>query len=146
MRRLTIALVAAATLVAVAAIGGFATGCGGSSVPSDAVATVEGASVTKADFQQLLTQAQAQMKASGMTMPAKGSATYDHYVAQIVEYLIQEKVVAQSAKQLEVSVTDKEVNDQIAQIEKAYGGEKKVLSLLKQQGMTMERLSSLIHI
>jgi hypothetical protein len=38
MRRLAIVLVAAATLVAVAAIGGFATGCGGS-VPSDAVAT-----------------------------------------------------------------------------------------------------------
>jgi hypothetical protein len=145
MRRLTIALVAAATLVAVAAIGGFATGCGSSSVPSDAVATVGGASVTKADFQQLLTQAQAQMKASGMTMPAKGSATYDHYVAQIVDYLIQEKVVAQSAKQLEVSVTDKEVNDQIAQIEKAYGGEKKVLSLLKQQGMTMELLKRSIR-
>lgn len=145
MRRLTIALVAVATLVAVAAIGGFATGCGGSSVPSDAVATVGGASVTKADFQQLLTQAQAQMKASGMTMPAKGSATYDHYVAQIVDYLIQEKVVAQSAKQLGVSVTDKEVNDQIAQIEKAYGGEKKVLSLLKQQGMTMELLKRSIR-
>ena len=145
MRRLTIALFAAATLVAVAAIGGFATGCGGSSVLSDAVATVGGASVTKVDFQQLLTQAQAQMKASGMTMPAKGSATYDHYVAQIVDYLIQEKVVAQSAKQLEVSVTDKEVNDQIAQIEKAYGGEKKVLSLLKQQGMTMELLKRSIR-
>ena len=55
MRRLTIALVAVATLVTVAAVGAFATGCGGNSVPSDAVATVGGASVTKADFQQLLT-------------------------------------------------------------------------------------------
>ena len=96
MRRLTMTLVAIATLVTVAAVGAFATGCGGNSVPSDAVATVGGVSVTKADFQQLLTQAQAQMKASGMTMPAKGSATYDHYVAQIVAYLIQEKVIAQS--------------------------------------------------
>jgi parvulin-like peptidyl-prolyl isomerase len=145
MRRLTTALVAAATLVAVAAIGGFATSCGGGSVPSDAVATVGGASVTKADFQQLLTQAQAQMKASGIAVPAKGSATYDHYVAQVVDYLIQEKVVAQSAKQLGVSVTDKEVNDQIAQIEKSYGGEKKVLSLLKQQAMTMELLKRSIR-
>jgi hypothetical protein len=145
MSRLTIALIAAATLVTVAAVGAFATGCGSSSVPSDAVATVGGASVTKAEFQQLLTQAQAQMKASGMTVPAKGSATYDHYVAQIVDYLVQEKVVAQSAKQLGVSVTDKEVTDQIAQIEKSYGGEKKVLSLLKQQGMTMELLTRSIR-
>ena len=145
MRRLTIALVAAATLIAVAAIVGFAAGCGASSVPSDAVATVGDASVTKTEYQQLLTQAQAQMKASGMTMPAKGSATYDHYVAQVVDYLIQEEVVAQSAEQLGVSVTDKEVNDQIAQIEKAYGGEKKVLSLLKQQGMTMEQFTRSIR-
>jgi parvulin-like peptidyl-prolyl isomerase len=80
-----------------------------------------------------------------MTMPAKGSATYGHYVAQIVDYLVQEKVVAQSAKQLGVSVSDKDVNDQIAQIEKSYGGEKKLLSLLTQQGMTMELLKRSIR-
>ncbi len=37
-------------------------------------------------------------------------------------------------------MTDKEVTDQIAQIKKAYGGEKKVLALLKEQGMTMALL------
>jgi len=47
MRRLTMTLVAIATLVTVAAVGAFATGCGGNSVPSDAVATVGGVSVTK---------------------------------------------------------------------------------------------------
>ena len=71
MRRLTITLVAVATLVTIAAAGALATGCGGNSVPSDAVATVGGVSVTKADFLQLLTQAQAQMKASGMTSPPR---------------------------------------------------------------------------
>ena len=101
--------------------------------------------VTKADFQQLLAQAQTQMKSSGMAVPAKGTATYNHYVAQIVDYLVQKQVVAQSVRQLGVSVTDKEVNDQIAQIEKSYGGEKKVLSLLKQQGMTIELLKRSIR-
>ena len=72
--------------------------------------------------------------------PKEGTPTYDHYVAQIVQYMVQEQVVAQSAKDLGVSVTDKQVADQIAQLEKAYGGETKVLTLLKQQGMTMELL------
>ena len=109
------------------------------------MATVGDTTVTKADFDELLTQAKTQMKAQGMTVPAEGSATYDHYVAQIVSYLVQEQIVAQSAKDLGVSVTDKEVTTQIAQIEKANGGEKKVLALLKQQGMTMELLKRSIR-
>jgi parvulin-like peptidyl-prolyl isomerase len=144
MRRVTTVLIAVAALLAVSGGALLATGCGGgsgsSAVPSDAVAKVADVAVTKADFQQLLTQAETQMKAQGMTVPKAGSATYDHYVGQIVSYLVQEQVVAQSAKQLGVSVTDQEVTSQIAQIEKANGGEKKVLALLKQQGMTMALL------
>ena len=143
MRRVTTVLIAAVALLGVAAAGLLVAGCGSSgsgSVPSDAVATVGTTTVTKADFDQLLAQAKTQMKAQGMTVPAVGSATYDHYVAQIVNYLVQEQVVAQSAKDLGVSVTDKDVATQIASIEKANGGEKKVLTLLKQQGMTMELL------
>jgi len=143
MRRVTTALIAALALTGLVAAGLLATGCGGQSsgsVPSDAVAKVGDTTVTKADFQQLMTQAQTQMKASGMTAPKEGTPTYDHYVAQIVSYMVQEQVVAQSAKQLGVSVTDKEVADQVSQLEKAYGGEQKVLSLLKQQGMTMDLL------
>jgi hypothetical protein len=143
MRRATTVLIAAVALVSIVAAGLVATGCGSSgsgAVASDAVATVGSVAVTKADFQQLLTQAQTQMKASGATPPAQGSSVYDHYTAQIVSYLVQEQIVAQSAKALGVQVTDKEVNDQVAQLEKAYGGEQKVVALLKQQGMTLDLL------
>ena len=51
-------------------------------MPSDAVATVGDVTVTKTDLEQLLAQAQTQMKAQGMKVPAKGSATYDHYLAR----------------------------------------------------------------
>ena len=120
-------------LLGIAAAGLLAAGCGGGSsgsVPS-AVATVGDARVTKADFQELLTQAKTQVKAQGTTFPPEGSPSYDQYVAQIVDYLVQEQIVAQSAKHLGVQVTDKEVNDQIAQIRKDYGGEEKVRELLK---------------
>ena len=146
MRRVTTVLVAAIALAGLLAAGVLAAGCGSSSgsgssdVPSDAVATVGGVPISKADFQQLMDQAKTQMKSSGMTIPKEGSATYDHYVAQIVQYMVQEQVIAQSAKDLGVSVTDKEVSDQVAQLVKAYGGEQKVLTLLKQQGMNMDLL------
>ena len=147
MRRVTTVLIAAVALLSIAA-GLVAAGCGGgssSAVPSDAVATVGDVTVTKTDFQQLMTQAQTQMKAAGATPPAQGSSGYSHYTAQIVSYLVQEQIVAQSAKELGVQVTDKEVADQIAQLEKAYGGEQKVVALLKQQGMTLDLLKRSIR-
>jgi FKBP-type peptidyl-prolyl cis-trans isomerase (trigger factor) len=144
MRRVTTVLLAAAAIAGLAAAGMLAAGCGsesaGSSVPDDAVATVGGVSVSQADFDQLMTQARTQMEASGMTVPEKGSDSYDHYVAQIVQYMVQEQVIAQSAADLGVTVTDKDVADQVKQLEEAYGGEDKVLTLLKEQGMTMELL------
>jgi hypothetical protein len=147
MRRVTTVLLAALALLGLAAAGLLATGCGGdqgssggSSVSGDSVAAVGDVQISKADFQQLMTQAQTQMKTSGMTVPKEGTPTYDHYVAQIVQYMVQEQVIAQSAKDLGVSVSDKQVTDQIAQLEQAYGGKAKVLTLLKQQGMTMELL------
>jgi hypothetical protein len=144
MRRVTTVLIAAVALAGLVAAGMLAAGCGSGSssadVPSDAVATVGGVPVTQADFQELMTQAKTQMQASGMTVPKEGSAGYDHYVAQIVQYLVQEQVITQSAKDLGVQVTQKDVDSQIQQLVQAYGGEKKVLALLKQQGMNMELL------
>ena len=142
MRRVTTVMLATVALAGLAAAGLFAAGCGSesSSVPSDAVATIGDVSVSQADFEQLMKQAETQMEASGMSVPEKGSPTYDHYVAQIVQYMVQEQVVAQSAQDLGVTVTDKDVADQVTQLEEAYGGEKKVLALLKEQGMTMELL------
>ena len=72
MRRVTTVLIAAVALLGIAAAGLAASACGGSSVPSDAVATVGDVTVTKADFEQLLAQAQTQMKAQGMKVPAEG--------------------------------------------------------------------------
>jgi foldase protein PrsA len=149
MRRVTTVLIAALALAGLIAAGLLAAGCSSdgdsADVPSDAVATVGDVQVTKADFQQLMKQAAIQMKSSGMTVPTEGSSGYDHYVAQIVQYMVQDEVITQSAEELGVSVTDKDVEDQVQQLEKAYGGEEKVAALLKEQGMTMELLKSSIR-
>jgi len=142
MKRIAAIVIAALALLGILASGLIAGGCGG--VPSDAVATVGGTSITKAQFQGLMAQAKAQVESQGTTFPTEGSATYKSYTAMIVDYLVQAEVVAQSASKFGVSVSDKQVADQVAQIEKTYGDEKKVLSLLKQQGMTMALLKQSI--
>jgi hypothetical protein len=138
MKRIALLAISAILLLGVVAGSLFAAGCGG--VPGDAVATVGGKSITKTQFDQLIAQAKAQAEGQGTTFPAAGSATYRQYTASAVAYLVREAVVAQSAGSLGVSVTDKEVDAQVAQIEKSYGGETKVLAILKKQGMTMALL------
>ena len=142
MKRITVVTIAALALLGIVAAGLAAAGCGTSSsgVPSGAVATVGSAGVTSAQLQELLTEAKASATSQGGTFPAKGSAMYDNYVAMAVNYLVQSQLIAQSAASLGVSVTDKEVADQLATLVKANGGEKKVLAILQKQGMTMDLL------
>lgn len=140
MTRATTVLIAALALLVIAVAGQTVAACGDENVPSDAVATVGDVTVTKADLQELMTQAKVQMKAQGMNVPKEGTAAYDHYVAQIVKYLVQEQVVEQSAEKLGVSITDEEVGEQVAELTEAYGGEQKLAALLEEQGMTMELL------
>lgn len=142
MKRVVAVTIAALALLSIVAASLVSAGCGG--VPSDAVATVGDTSITKTQFQELMTQAKAQVGSQGTAFPAKGSATYDRYVASIVDYLVQAQVVTQSASDFGVSVSDAEVATQVTEIEKANGGEKKVLALLKEQGMTMALLKQSI--
>jgi foldase protein PrsA len=144
MKRVAAVTIAALALLCILAASLLTAGCG-SGVPNDAVATVGGTSITKTQLQELMTQAKTQVESQGTTFPAKGTASYDSYLGRVVDYLVQAEVVSQSAGKLGVSVTDTEVNAQVAQIVKSYGGEKKVLALLKQQGMTMALLKESIR-
>lgn len=138
MKRIAALTITAVLLLGIAAGSLFAAGCGG--VPGDAVATVGDASVAKTQFDQLMSQSKTQAESQGMTFPAESSATYRQYSASIVAYLVRSEVIAQGASSVGVTVTDKEVDAQVTQLEQSYGGEKKVLALLKQQGMTMALL------
>jgi hypothetical protein len=114
-------------------------GCGGGSrgdVPEGAVATVGDVTVTRAQVDELITQAKAQLKAQGGSFPKEGTAQYDEYLGKIVEYLVGNEIVTQSAPEYKVTVTDAEVNDQITQMEEAYGGKTAFQKMLTQAGMT----------
>jgi len=143
MKRIA-AIAAALAVMGIVVMGLLTAGCGSGSVPSDAVATVGDTSITQARFQELMTQAKAQVQSQGTPFPTKGSAMYDHYVAAIVDYLVRSEVVARSASTFGVSVSAKDVADHVAQVEKQNGGKQKVLALLKEQGTTMALLEKSI--
>jgi parvulin-like peptidyl-prolyl isomerase len=121
-----------------------AAGCGGGSksVPSDAVAVVGDASITKSEFNFLMEGARNQAKASKSTFPKPGTTEYKSLQDKAMSYLVQEKELEQKGDDLGVSVSDKDVDKQITQIKKQYfgGNEQAFQAQLKQQGFTLPLL------
>ena len=133
MRTLRFLAPLALVVVLVAACGG-----GSTKVPSGAVAVVGKDKVERTEFEGLITQAKRTYKSQKRTFPKAGSAEYQALQTQAVEFLVQRQEFAQRAKDLGIEVSDKQVNDRLAQIKKQYFGssEKKYLAQLKAQGLT----------
>jgi parvulin-like peptidyl-prolyl isomerase len=135
MRYLTTTFLIAA-LVAVLA------GCGGGgdsgSVPSDAVAKVDGQTITQEQFDALLAQAKKSYISQKRKWPAAGTTEYDTLKNQAVSYLVQREEFKQEADKLGVTVTDADVDKRLKQIKKQYfgGSESRYKKQLKQQGLT----------
>jgi len=135
MRTLRILAPLALVVVLVAACGG---GGGSKKVPAGAVALVDKNQVTRSAFDGLLTQAKRTYKAQKRTFPKAGSPEYQALQTQAVEFLVQREEFSQRAKSLGIEVTDKQVEDRLAQIKKQYFGssEKRYQAQLKTQGLT----------
>jgi foldase protein PrsA len=115
-------------------------GCGGGSdsVPPDAVAVVDGQKVPKADFEGLLKQAKTSYKNQKRDFPKAGSQEYQTLKNQAVQFLVQREQFEQEAKNLDVEITEKQVDDRLAQIQKQYfgGDKKKYEKQLADQGLS----------
>ena len=115
-------------------------GCGGASqdVPSDAVAVVDGQEIARSDYEALITQAKKSYQNRKSDFPAAGSQEFQTLRNQAVQYLVQREQFEQKAEDLDVEVTDKQVDDRLEQIQKQYfgGDKKKYEQQLAQQGMT----------
>jgi hypothetical protein len=140
---LTLALVAT-LLLAVAALSGCGSGSGSADLPAGTVATVGDVNITKAQVDELIKQAAAQLEGQGDAFPAEGTALFDEYRAKMVEYLVGNEIIVQSAADNNVSVSDTQVNGQIQQMVSAYGGQKKFDTMLKAAGMTQDLLKRTI--
>jgi foldase protein PrsA len=127
-------------------------GCGGSSssnksVPQDAVALVNGTTISKTQFNDLLASAKRTYKARKTTFPKAGTTAYKSLEDQAMTYLVQEAELEQKAKDLGITVTDKEIQAQIAQIKQQYfkNDDKEYRKQLAAQGLTEAQLKQDLH-
>jgi parvulin-like peptidyl-prolyl isomerase len=130
-RRSLLVLIAVVALVAV--------GCGGDSgVPKDAVAVVDGEKVPRTAFDALISQAKKSFEDQKREFPKAGSTERKQLNDQAVEFLVQREQFAQEAGELEIEVTEKEVDARLEQIKKQYfgGDQKRYEKQLKDQGLT----------
>jgi foldase protein PrsA len=116
-------------------------GCGGGGndkVPADAVAVVDGTKIKRSDYNQIVAQAKRSYKNQKREFPKAGSQEFQTLKNQVVQFLVQREQFEQEAEALDVKITDKQVDERLAQIQKQYfGGDKKKFDKqLKDQGLT----------
>ena len=116
--------------------------CGGNSVPAGAIASVGGVAVTQEQFDNIWKQAEAQYasQTGAPPFPKEGTAQYDQLRASIVNYLVQNELIKQQAADMNVTVTQKQLDDRVTQITKQVGGQTKLDALLKKQGVSAAEL------
>jgi len=143
-----------APLTLLCALAVIAAGCGGgkdakASVPDDAIAVVcdDNTPIPRSEFEDLMTQVETGYKAQKQDFPKVGTAQYNDLKNRAVEYLVQRYRYAADADNLDVTVSDKEVDDRMAEIVKTSfkGKQAELDKALKQQGITLEQAKAQLH-
>ena len=117
----------------------FAAGCGGDdSVPKDAVAVVDGEKIARSDYQAIVDQARKTYKTKKRDFPKAGSQEFQALKNEVVQFLVQRVELEQEAKDLDIEVTEKQVDARLEQIKKQYfgGDDKKYQKQLSDQGLS----------
>ena len=145
MRRIIGVFSGVVLLLAVAACGGG----GARSVPSDAVAVVGDKTITKAQWDALISQTKENYKATKHSFPKPGSAELNNLRSNATQFLISASEYEQEAAKMGIKVSDADVQSRLDQIKKQFyasqsGGkpatkaqvEARYQQALKQQGFT----------
>ena len=134
--------IALAVLAALAVL--VAAGCGDDEqkVPTNAVAVVDWTPVTKAELDSLLARAKATYKSQKRAFPKAGTAEYQQLQTQAVAFLVQRAEYDNKAEDLDLKVTEKEIDERLTQIKtQSFGGsQSKLDAQVKAQGYTKESL------
>jgi foldase protein PrsA len=142
---------ALALCISLLAVVASACGGGGSSsskLPAGVVAKVDNVDIKQTQFDNLIAAAQASYKANKKKFPAVGSAAYATVQQQAVSELVQEAEISIGAKDLNVSVSDADVEKALDTIKKQYFADpktkkfdpKKYAAALKAQNTTDARV------
>ena len=130
-------------LVLIALVALLAAGCGGDEgVPEDAVAVVDGEKVTRTSFNAVINQAKKTFEEQKRDFPKVGSTERKQLNDQAVEFLVQREQFDQQAEELDIEVSDKDIDKRLDQIRKQYfgGDQKKLEKQLKDQGLTIDQV------
>jgi parvulin-like peptidyl-prolyl isomerase len=133
-------MLAAAALAAITVV---AAGCGGSDeFPADAVAVVDGTTISRSTLDDLLARAKKSYTAQKRAFPKAGTSEYQTLQTQAVAFLVQREEYAREAEQLGIKVTDVQIAKKVDEVKKQYfsGSQAKFEKGLKDQGYTQATL------
>ena len=99
-----------ACLVATVALAASACGSGSDSVPTGAIAVVDGTDISKEDLDELIEQAKKGYESQNQDFPKAGTPEYQSIQTQYVAYLVELEELRQAAEELGVSVSEKDVD------------------------------------
>ena len=119
-------------------------GCGGDTdeVPADAVAVIDGTTITRQAMDEVLTRAKKSYAAQKRDFPKAGTPEYQSLQTQVVAFLVQREEYAREAEKLDVTVTDAQIAKKLDEVKTQYfaGDQKKLEKGLADQGYTIDAL------
>jgi foldase protein PrsA len=140
MKQLRLVLLLSVLLLALPVLAGC--GGGGDGVSENSIAQVGDSQIPKAEFDALIDQARASYKAQKRDFPKAGTPEYNTLKTQAVQFLVQRAQFEQKAAELEVEVSDADVEKRLKEIKKQYfgGSEKKYKEQLQQQQLSEQQV------
>jgi parvulin-like peptidyl-prolyl isomerase len=138
LRSASLAAAVTALTLGASACGGGGNGGSGGSLATGVVANVAGEEITQAELDTVISQAQDRLESQGQKIPAAGSQEYQAFQQNALAYLVQRTQFEQKAKELDVTVTDEEVDERFERIVTQFfgGSRKKYNEALEKQGIT----------
>ena len=99
---------------------------------------VDGEKIARADYQAIVDQARKTYKTQKRDFPKAGSQEFQALKNEVVQFLVQRVELEQEAKDLDIEVTEKQVDARLEQIKKQYfgGDDKKYQKQLSDQGLS----------
>jgi parvulin-like peptidyl-prolyl isomerase len=140
-KSLPLLLLALVTALVASACG---SGAGAKAVPPGAVAAVRDKPIAKADFDQLMKQAEETFKAQNQDFPKVGTPEYENVKQTVLDGLIQQAEWELEGEAMGIRVSDQEVQKQLNSLKQQYfqGDEDKYKAELAKAGLTDEQVRS----
>jgi foldase protein PrsA len=138
---MTVSRITLACLLATLALVAAACGGGSDSVPTGAIAVVDGTDISKKDLDELIAQAKKGYESQNQDFPKAGTPEYQSIQTQYVAYLVELEELRQAAEELGLSVSAKDVDAAEEELIKTRfdGKRSEYEKALAQQGFTAEQ-------